>query len=261
MTLTAHGTGENVVLVHGEAADSRMWDAVSDGLRGEYRVITPDRRFHGKNPRPGKNAVDTYEGQAADLEDILRALDGPAHVVAHSYGAGVALLTTLHHPELVRTLTLIEPPFSGLVRNTDGGFVRELASRDSLVEAVVLLASRGKEEQATDLLVDWMQGRRDSARFFSLRTQSVFRANADAVGASSSSPAPRLTCEQLATLRTPVLVLRGDKTRLWYRRIAEATAECLPKAKSEVIPKSRHMVPLENPDATIQRIAAFLAKN
>jgi pimeloyl-ACP methyl ester carboxylesterase len=46
-----------------------------------------------------------------DLAAFLRAIDAvPAHLVGNSWGAFIALLTAIRHPDLVRTLVLEEAP-------------------------------------------------------------------------------------------------------------------------------------------------------
>ena len=57
-----------------------------------------------------------------DLAEFIKALNlEPVHLVGHSYGAYAALLATMDHPELVRSLTLGEPPVNSLLGNVPGG--------------------------------------------------------------------------------------------------------------------------------------------
>ncbi len=46
---------------------------------------------------------------AVDAEDVLDLLGEGAHLVGHSYGGVVALLTATRRPPAIRSLTLIEP--------------------------------------------------------------------------------------------------------------------------------------------------------
>jgi len=69
-------------------------------------------RGYWPNPglRPGEPVtLDTYAG---DLAQFIRALDaGPVHLVGHSSPGGFgSLLLACRHPELLRTLVLLEPP-------------------------------------------------------------------------------------------------------------------------------------------------------
>ena len=182
-------------------------------------------------------------------------------MVGHSYGAGVALLTGLHHPELVRSLTLIEPPFGSLVPPSAPGFAAELASRDSMVAALRVQVQAGSVERAAEDLMDWVEGEPGGFRRLPQATQDELLANAATAGPTYAGPAPRVTCGQLHGLRVPVLVLRGEQTRPWYRLIAEATANCIPGAETAVIPAARHMSIVTNPSGTASLVQSFIGRH
>ena len=122
-------------------------------------MIAVSRRFHWPNPPPTAHVLYSFEEQSEDLNRLLDSLHRPVHLVGHSYGAGVALLTGLHHPELLRSLTLIEPPFGSLVPPSTPGFSAELASRDSMVAALRVHVGAGSVERAAEGLIDWVEGR------------------------------------------------------------------------------------------------------
>jgi len=50
------------------------------------------------------------------VQDVLSLLGEGAHLVGFSYGGIVALVAAARRPELVRSLTVIEPPALGVVR-------------------------------------------------------------------------------------------------------------------------------------------------
>lgn len=67
-----------IVLVHGAFAESSSWNYVIDSLAGEeYPVIA------AANPLRG------LAGDAAAVGDLVRSIDGPVVLVAHSYGGAV----------------------------------------------------------------------------------------------------------------------------------------------------------------------------
>src|SRR5690349_3082776 len=67
-----------VVLVHGAFAESASWDGVIDSLReADFPVIA------AANPLRG------IASDAAAVSDVVRAIDGPVVLVAHSYGGAV----------------------------------------------------------------------------------------------------------------------------------------------------------------------------
>lgn len=104
------GDGEPLVLLHGGAVDARFFDPNIDALAARFHVLTPDLRGHGHTP--DVDGPFTYETLAQDTVEFIEAvLGGPAHLVGHSIGAGVALHVALRRPGLVRGLVLISASF------------------------------------------------------------------------------------------------------------------------------------------------------
>jgi non-heme chloroperoxidase len=108
---TESGSGTPLVLVHGSINDHRAWGAQVAALSTRYRVISYSRRYHHPNPWMGDGSDYAVSLHAEDLIALVRELEiAPAHLVGSSYGAYTALTAGLHHPDLVRTLVLGEPP-------------------------------------------------------------------------------------------------------------------------------------------------------
>jgi pimeloyl-ACP methyl ester carboxylesterase len=102
--------GTSAVLVHGSqswGSDEIAGFAAQRPLAARVRLVVIDRRGYGQSPdaagddRPGDHN--------ADADDVIGALGAGAHLVGHSYGAVVALLAAARRPDLIRSLTLIEP--------------------------------------------------------------------------------------------------------------------------------------------------------
>jgi pimeloyl-ACP methyl ester carboxylesterase len=67
-----------IVLVHGAFAESASWDRVIDPLVADgHRVIG------------AANPLRSLTGDAAALSDLVRTIDGPVVLAAHSYGGAV----------------------------------------------------------------------------------------------------------------------------------------------------------------------------
>lgn len=103
------GAGEDVVLLHGALTTHHDWLAGPAGaLAGEARVTALDRPGHGLSRRP--RFVGTPRDQARQIEAGLdRLAVGPAVIVAHSFGALVALALAEHVPDRVTGLVLVAP--------------------------------------------------------------------------------------------------------------------------------------------------------
>ena len=67
-----------IVLVHGAFAESSSWDGVIEPLVAKgHRVVA------------AANPLRSVAGDAAAVSDLVRAIDGPVVLVAHSYGGAV----------------------------------------------------------------------------------------------------------------------------------------------------------------------------
>lgn len=96
---------ERIVLVHGSVTGGRpTWTGQRAGLRDRFDLVVLERP--GFPPNPPVESVD-FEDHAAV---VAEALTGGAHLVGHSYGGIVALLAAVLRPDLVRSVTVLEPP-------------------------------------------------------------------------------------------------------------------------------------------------------
>src|SRR5215467_7035027 len=89
-----YGDGEPLVLLHpgGGGIDARALDSSLGALAGQFRVLTPERRAHGRTPDPAGPV--SYDLMAQDTVAFLETVvGGPACLAGISDGAVVALLT------------------------------------------------------------------------------------------------------------------------------------------------------------------------
>src|SRR5512143_4007917 len=92
-----------IVLIHGSTADaSTDWGSVAPTLAKEYKVFTPDCRGHGRSNNP--HMTYSFKELADDVAAFVRAMGyEKAHIIGHSNGGNVAVVTLMEHPEVVQT--------------------------------------------------------------------------------------------------------------------------------------------------------------
>lgn len=92
-----------IVLIHGSTIDSHTdWDSIAPELARHYRVFTPDCRGHGRSNNPTMSY--SFQELAGDVAAFVRAMGVErAHIIGHSNGGNVALVTLMEYPEVVQT--------------------------------------------------------------------------------------------------------------------------------------------------------------
>jgi pimeloyl-ACP methyl ester carboxylesterase len=92
-----------ILLIHGSTIDSHTdWDTIAPELARHYRVFAPDCRGHGRSNNPHLSY--SFKELADDAAAFIHAMGYErAHVIGHSNGGNVALVTLLEHPEVVQT--------------------------------------------------------------------------------------------------------------------------------------------------------------
>jgi len=99
-----------LLLVHGSVVNAELTWSAQKPLAERFEIVAPNRR--GFPPGGDVERVD-FEDEAVWLEQFL---EPGTHLVGHSYGGVISLLAAAAHPELVRSLTAIEPPAFGVAR-------------------------------------------------------------------------------------------------------------------------------------------------
>lgn len=113
------GSGQPLVLVPGGLTGWRSWIPHADVLADTCRVI----RVQLHNVELGLAGASLPSGYAVDYEAAAlgKTLDElaieQADIAAWSYGTVIALSYALHHPQRVRSLTLIEPSAYWVLRS------------------------------------------------------------------------------------------------------------------------------------------------
>jgi pimeloyl-ACP methyl ester carboxylesterase len=92
-----------IVLIHGSTIDSHTdWDLVIPVLAKHDRVYAPDCRGHGRSNNP--HMTYSFKELAGDVAKFVRLMGYErAHIIGHSNGGNVALVTLMEHPEVVQT--------------------------------------------------------------------------------------------------------------------------------------------------------------
>ena len=105
------GSGQPIVLIHGNAGDRRHWDDQFTEFAKNYRVVRYDVRGYGRSSVPEPSLVYSDHGDLAALLDHLDIES--AHVAGWSMGSGVAVDFAVAYPSRVLSLISVGPWANG----------------------------------------------------------------------------------------------------------------------------------------------------
>ena len=243
-----HGTGEPVLLLHGQGASAHDWALQLDALVAHFQVLIVELRGHGRSSVPPDGPY-TMEQLARDVVAVLDALDWPAaHVVGHSMGGLVGLVLALEAPARVRSLVLINA-YARFTQRTLFERVafavmslgQRLLSMKRLARLVAKGYLRGPELAGhREALVERM-ARNDKAVFLTLSAHVDRFDVLDRVGA--------ITC--------PLLVVHGDRDILSLQG-KQQLVDAVAGARLVVIENSRHLTPYDQPERLNRVLLEFL---
>jgi pimeloyl-ACP methyl ester carboxylesterase len=259
------GKGDPVIFVHGTLDDYRLWYMQMDTFAKDHRVIAYSRRYAYPNRQVSNDSADYSPAiHAKDLAEFIKALNlGPVHLVGHSYGAYTALLATMEHPELIRTVTLGEPPVMPLLQNVSGGdTIIDKFVKSSITPAAAAFRS-GDNQKGVSLFVGSVTG--DSSFFSKMpaEAQAMIMSNVLELRgiALSKNIFPPISCEELKKIKTPVLLMTGEKTLLFFSVISEELNKCLTNKETVILSNATHGLEMENPVDFNKIVLAFIDKH
>jgi non-heme chloroperoxidase len=271
------GSGHPTLFTHGIPTDYRVWRSPLEAVsKAGFRAIAYSRRC----AYPNKNEVDatksTVEENSKDqiaLIDELK-LQEPVHLVGHSYGGFVSLYTAWKRPELIRSLTLIEPAVpSVLVRNEKNPLrvlifllLQPSAAMSARRFQTGLLKKALHAYEARDLrgavrfFYDGIKEKEGSFEKQPAEIQNLMLDNGKTIG-ELETVFPIFTANEARTLKMPTLLVKGQSSPKWLRAIVERLSRSIPNSTVVEISRSGHLPHLDNPDELSRSLLGHLKKN
>lgn len=214
-----HGSerGAPIVAVHGFASDYRLnWVGTrwQEALTAAgFRVIGLDCRGHGHSDKPHDEAAYHVGIMAADVVRLLDHLDvGEADYLGYSMGSRIGLSVVMAHATRVRRAVL-------------GG----IGSAGAIGGAAAIAHAFRIREPTDDPVAQ---------SFYSFASSRPDN-DLDALAACIAGLQPKENPQQLAGIRTPVLVVVGDQDDI--ARSAPELIELIPSARLLTIPGRDHL--------------------
>jgi len=216
-----YGSGEPLLIVHGNGGSIRDVAAQIAYFRKRYKVIAMDSRDQGKSgDSPDKI---TYEKMSDDLAALLDHLQaGPVNVLGWSDGAIEALLLGVRHPERVKMIAAM----AANLNPSEAAIYPEVIAMAKDWAASIPAAER-----------DTPQGRRE------LKVTEMLLQE------------PHIDPKSLESITAPTLVLAGDHDLIRDDHTLEIYHH-IPNSQLVIFPNATHMIPFDDPatfNGTVER--------
>ena len=250
------GAGPAVVLVHSSVSGNKQWKRLVEALRPAYRCVAPNLLGYGLTS-PWQAGRRQTLADAADVTLALcKTISGPIRLVGHSWGGAVALATANKLGPRVSHLALYEPMLCGLLHSR--GKAEALSEALGMYAAVQRLSDLQDWETLAEVFTDYFNGDGTWAATPTERQRAIASQLAPNRHEWDASSHPT-TAQDFGGVTARTLVLRGSRTRLVTREIADVLCQAFPDWQLQVIQDAGHMGPLTHGAAVNASIQSFLA--
>lgn len=262
MTLHTHthlyeGADRRALAIHCTLGHVGAWRRLASALERDLSLLAFDLPSHGKS------GVWDRTGNVHDVAtDMARALiTEPMDLIGHSFGATVALRIAVESPELVRSLTLIEPVYFAPAFADEPELQVEYKRFSAPMDAA--FASGNEREAARVFNRDWGDGtpwdtlpermRDHMARLVHFVNASGLFLHHDSAGLLEQG--------RMARAAMPTVMIEGDQSPPMSAKVAISLKKRLPDVERVIIKGAGHMLPVTHPDAVAEPVRALLARS
>jgi 3-oxoadipate enol-lactonase len=254
------GQGPPLLFVHEFAGDHRSWEPQLREFGKRYRCIAYAARGYRPSDVPSDPNAYSYKHVMRDCVAVLDHLAiEHAHIVGLSMGGYTTLQVALNHPGRVRSMTLVGTG-SGSERWYTEAFHRhshELAAQFERDGSAAVARTYGRSPSRIPFEIKDARGFAEFARM--LCEHDAQGSAHTARGFQGARPSLYDFERDIRRLTTPALIVVGDEDD----RCIEPSLflkDAIPASGLVMLPKTGHVVNLEEPDLFNRVLGDFLAR-
>jgi len=248
-----HGNGpETILFVHGLLMNHRMFDAQVDAFKSRYRCVAFDLRGQG-NSEVTRSGYD-MDNLSVDTIELIKELNcGPCHFVGLSMGGFIGMRLAIHHPHLLRSLSLLatsaDPePNENIRAYKMMAFIGRLLGFGPLAKklsAIMFGADFLNNETQKNTREHWQEQIRGNSRV------GISRA---AMGVIEREG----VYQQLGQINTPTLIVTGDQDVATVPAKSKRMQDAIANSELVTIAGAGHSSSIEKPAEVTHALTAFI---
>ncbi len=263
------GFGEPAIVIHGgPVLDHSYLQPYLAPLGDELELVFYDQRLSGRSDGVVDSASVRLDTFVDDIEALREALGlGRVHLIAHSWGGLLAMKYATAHSGQLRSLVLLDPmaPTAALWREEERELAASLVPQDTAGAGALRAteAFAAGEPAAIEALL--RHSFRSQFRDRSLAEELSFNIGEDYLrrirqfGLMIGDLTTFDLMEALRDVDVPTLILYGEDEP-GASIGGDAIAEAIPNAQRVIIPATGHFPFMEQPEAFLDAVRAFLAR-
>lgn len=264
----------SLVLLHGLMGSGAGWTPVARALEGEFDVIMPDARGHGRSSAPGDGY--RYDELAGVVIGLINGLDLSHPVlVGHSMGGMTAAVVAARTAGAViagreavgaihgavgaihGAVSAIHNVRLGALILVDPTFLSPDRQRDVYTSDVAEQHRRALTRSRAELIVE-ARARHPQRSLELLEIQAEARLNTSLAAFDVLRPPAPDYRVVMQGIDIPTLLVIGDRTPVVTLDMATELASGNPHVRIAEVRDAGHAIPFEQPEALSREIAAFL---
>ena len=253
------GAGPGVVCLHASASTSSQWRPMMEAFASRYHVLAADLLGAGNTPAWRADRAFTLHDEVALLEPVFARAGDPHALVAHSYGAAVALVAAVAHPQRVRALALYEPTLFALLDAESPPPNDADCFGQALDEAAASLDACDPD-RAAQRFVDYWAGPGAWMRTLEARKQAIVASIASLRQWASAVLDDSTPLAAFSRLDIPVLYMMGKDSPPSSRSLGRLLTSVLPRVQLVEYKGIGHMGPITHATVVNATILRFLER-
>lgn len=251
------GSGPGVVCVHANASSSSQWRALMELLAPRYHLLAPDTYGAGKSPAWPTDRPVFLRDEVALLEPVFARAGERFSIVAHSYGAAVALVAALGRPEKIRALALYEPVLFAVL-DAESPAPNDADGIRAAIAGSVAALQAGDAAGAARYFIDYWMGPGAWDRTPESRQGPILASIPNVAGWGAALLAEPTPLEAFSRLDVPVLYMIGKRSPASSLGVARLLTRTLPRLEVVEFERLGHMGPVTHPEVVNEVVSGFL---